>query len=149
MPFITFHDYGTENIYIRAGEPLALWHYAKQKALNVLRDAMSTIVYEIMEEHTKPICRAKLGADPRRDYMEIRKSVYACQKWYEDVWEEELTYYPGRGVTTPAKAREYIDRVQVTVKNADILADVLRSREEDKRYELIRYLRETLPLTAK
>ncbi len=149
VPFITFHDYGTENIHIWAGEPLALWQYERQEALDVLRDVMSTIVYEIIEEHTKPICRAELGADPRKDYKESRKSVYACQKWYEDVWEEELTYYPGRGITTPTKAREYIDRVQVTVKNADIISDVLRRREEDKKYELIRHLRDTLPLAER
>jgi len=59
--------------------------------------------------------------------MEARKSVYACQTWYE-----EMTYYPGHGVTLPAKAREYVDRICVTPQNAGILADVLCRREEDK-----------------
>ena len=56
---------------------------------------MSTIVYEIMEEHVKMIRRTELGDNSRLDYMEVRKSVYACQKWYEDVWDEEMAYYPG------------------------------------------------------
>lgn len=149
VPFITFHDYGTKDIYIRAGEPMPLWKYEKQEALDMLRDAMSTIVYGIMEEHTETVRRAAFGENPRRDYMEIRKAVYACQEWYEDVWEEELTHYPGHGVTEPSRAREYIDRVHVTAENAGILAEVLCRREEDKRYDLIRYLRDTLELAQK
>lgn len=43
-----------------------------------------------------------------------------------------MTYYPGHGVTLPAKAREYVDRICVTPQNAGILADVLCRREEDK-----------------
>lgn len=128
---------------------MSLWKYEKQEALDMLRDVMSTMVYDIMEKHTRPLRRAELGTDPRKDYMEVRKSVYACQKWYEDVWEEELTYYPGHGVTTPARAREYIDRVRVTPENAAIVADVLRRREEDKRYEFLRYMRETFVLSGK
>lgn len=149
VPFITFHDCGTKDIYIRAGEPMALWKYGKWEALDMLRDAMSTIVYEIMREHTEPVRRADLGEDSRRDYMEIRKGVYACQKWYEDVWEEELTHYPGHGVTEPTRARDYIDRVHVTVENAGVLAEVLRRREEDKRYDFIQYLRDTFELAPK
>lgn len=149
VPFITFNDYGTNEIYIRVGEPLALWQYEKYEALDKLRDAMSTIVYEIMEEHVKPIRRTELGENPRMDYMEVRKSVYACQKWYEDVWDEEITYYPGHGVITPVRAREYIDNIQITTKNAGILADVLRRREEDKKYDFAKYLRETIVLAPK
>lgn len=147
VPFITFHDGETDRIYIRAGEPMALWQYEKYEALNKLRDVMSTIVYEIMEEHVLPIRRAELGEDPRQHYMEVRKSVYACQTWYEDVWDEEMTYYPGHGVTTPVKGREYIDCICVNFKNAGILADVLCRREEDKRYDLKQYMRDTFVLT--
>lgn len=149
LPFITFHNYGTDEIYIRAGEPLTLWQYEKYEALDKLRDAMSTIVYEIMEEHVKPIRRTELGENPRLDYMEVRKSVYACQKWYEDVWDEEMTYYPGHEVTTPVKAREYVDNIHITAKNAGILADVLHRREEDKRYDFKQYMRDTFVLTPK
>lgn len=143
VPIITFNDKDDENrIYIRAGEPMQLWKYDKQEALARLRDEMSTLVYEIMLKHTKIIHRNELGNDARRDYMKLKKSVYDCLKWYEDVWEEEITYYPGHGVTTPVKAREYIDKVQVTKKNAEILSDTLIRREEDKRYDFLRYMRE-------
>ena len=32
VPLITFNDYGTDTIYIRAGQPLALWKYEKYEA---------------------------------------------------------------------------------------------------------------------
>lgn len=112
--------------------------------MNVLRDVMSTIVYEIIESHVPPVKRAELSSDPRLDWLEVRKQVYDCQKWSEDVWEEEVTYYPGHGVTTPKQAREFVDKVKVDSRNAYIFADMLVRREEDKKYDLISYLRENM-----
>lgn len=66
--------------------------------------------------------------------MKVRKNVYACQKWYEDVWDEELTYYPGHNVTTPKQSREYVDNVQVNSKNAYLLADTFGG--ERRRFEI-------------
>ena len=63
------------------------------------------------------------------------------------MWDEDLTYYPGHGVTTPQKAREYVDGVEVNAKNAYVLADTLVRREEDIRHDLKRYLRENLELS--
>ena len=139
----------TDQILSMSGQPLALWNYEKYEALSMLRDVMSTIVYEIMEEHTSLQHRSELSEDARRDYMDLRKAVYACQKWYDDVWDEELTRYSGHGVTPPAKAREYVDDVHVTTKNAAILADTLLRREEDKRYDLKQYMRDTFVLSPK
>lgn len=147
VPIVTFNDYGTDVIYIRAGEPMALWKYEKQEALAILRDAMATLVYEIMEAHTTMKKRTSLGSDPRMEHLKLRKGEYACQKWYEDVWDEELTYYPGHNITTPEKSREYVDNIHVDSHNAAILADVLLRREEDIRYDLKRYIRETLELS--
>lgn len=147
VPIITFNDIGSDTIYIRAGEPMDLSKYEKGEALALLRDEMSTLVYQIMEEHVKPVKRGDLSADPRKDYLEVRKQVYACQKWYEDVWEEELTYYPGHGVTTPKQAMEFADKVQVNSKNTPVFADLLVRREEDIRYDLKKYLRENIQLS--
>ena len=146
VPIISFNPTGSDKIYVRAGTPINLAQYDKYEAMTVLRDEMSTIVYQIMEEHTVPVKRSDLGDDPRVAFMEERKNVYECQKWHGDVWDEELTCYPGHGVITPEQAREYVDKVQVNLKNAKILADVLVRREEDKRYDLKEYLRKNVKL---
>lgn len=144
VPMISFNDIGADTIYIRAGEPIDLSQYDKYEAMGVLRDTMSTIVYEIMEEHVPLVKRAELPANPREDWMRVRKQVYDCQKWYEDVWEEEVTYYPGHGVTIPKQAREFVDKVNVNSKNAHIFAEMLIRRQEDKKYDLVKYLQENM-----
>ena len=146
VPIISFNPTGSDKIYVRAGTPINLAQYDKYEAMTVLRDEMSTIVYQIMEEHTVPVKRSDLGDDPRAAFMEERKNVYECQKWHGDVWDEELTCYPGHGVTTPEQAREYVDKIRVNLKNAQILADVLVRREEDKKYDLKEYLRKNVRL---
>lgn len=146
VPIISFNESSSDKIYIRAGSPLNLAQYEKYEAMAVLRDEMSTMLYQIIEEHTMPLKRKDLGKSSRIAYMEERKKVYDCQKWHWDVWDEELSYYMGHGVTTPQQSRMYIDKVQVTAKNVNILADVLVRREEDKHYDLKEYLRKNVRL---
>lgn len=144
VPLITFNDIGTDAIYVRVGEPIDLSVYEKYEAMFVLRDVMSTIVFEIIEEHVKPIKRAELPDNSHEWWLEVRKDVYDCQKWSKDVWEEEVTYYPGHGVTTPKKVREFVDMVNVNKNNAYIFSDTLIRREEDKKQDLVKYLQENM-----
>lgn len=146
VPLITFNDIGADTIYVRAGEPMDLSLYDKYEAMEVLRDEMSTLVWDIMKEHVPPIKRADLSSNPRKDWMEIRKQIYECQKWTKDVWDEEVTYYPGHNVTTPKQAREFLDKARINSRNAHIFADMLVRREEDKCYDLISYLRDNVQL---
>ena len=140
VPFITFNDIGSDTIYVRAGEPMDLSRYERYEAMNILRDEMSTMVWDIIEQHVPPVKRADLSKNPREDWLKIRRQVYECQKWYKDVWNEEVTYYPGHNVTTPKQARVFVDMVKVNGKNAHILADMLVRREEDRKYDLVSYL---------
>lgn len=146
VPIISFNDIASDEIFLRVGNPIDLSAYDKQEALIILRDIMATMLYKIIEEHTVLSKRKDLGVDPKKDYLEVRKNIYACQKWYEDVWDEELTYYSGHNVITPKHAREYVDNVRITNKNAYILADTLLKRAEDLEYDLAKYLRENLKL---
>lgn len=144
VPFITFNDIGDDKIYVRVGEPLSLWEYEKQEALALLRDEMSTLVWNIMEDHVSSVRRVDLPVDVRTEWLEVRKQVYECQKWYWDVWEEEVTYYPGHGVTTPKQAWTFADNVNLTAENAPILIEAIVRREEDKKYDLIAYLKKNM-----
>lgn len=144
VPLITFNDIGSDTIYVRAGKPLDLSLYEKYEAMNVLRDEMSTMVWDIIEKHVPSIRRKDLPINSRTKWLEIRKQVYECQKWTKDVWEEEVNYYPGHDVTTPKQMREFVDKVNVNSKNAYIFADILVRREEDKKYDLITYLQEKM-----
>lgn len=140
VPLVAVPDLKGKTIHIRAGEPMNIGQYEKWEGLAQLRDAMATLVFDILSEHTEVVKRSELQMT-RDDWMESRRQVYECQKWYADVWDEEVKQYPGHGVTLPEKAREYVDNVNVTYKNAWIFADTLVRREEDKKYNLIEYLR--------
>lgn len=171
VPMIAFNEFGSDDIYIRVGEPIKLYEYEKYEAGEILRDAMATKVYEIMLDHTSMIKRSELYNDlyeriqkvtkivkgdkkraaelrgTLRDlYMEIRKLAYQSQKWYGNVWEEELTVYSGHGVTTPEDAIKYVDDINVTAENVWVLAPVLARREENEHYNLKKYLSKNMPI---
>lgn len=148
VPVISFNDTNSAEIFVRVGSPMDLSNYGKYEALDLLRDEMATLCYRIMEEHTVPVKREDLGKEPRLDYLDLRKNIYGYFKWYADVWDEELTYYPGHKVITPQQSREYIDNVRLNSKNAHILSDILVRRAEDMQYDLKRYLRENLSLSV-
>lgn len=171
VPMITFNEFGSDEIYIRAGAPIPLYKYEKYEASNVLRDSMATILYEIIHDHTElqsretllqdmkkvvydmtkkmklnPDRLEKIPNDPRDYYMEMRKLAYQSQDWYNDVWDEELTTYSGHNVTTPQEAFSYLKNIQVTKDNAAILASSLVRYEEMNHYNLIQYLSDNMPL---
>ncbi len=146
VPIIAFNDIGSDTIYIRAGNPMDLSLYDKQEAMAQLRDKMSTLVYQIIDIHVPRVKRADLSVNPRKEWLKTRKDVYECQKWYHDVWEEEVIYYPGHNVTTPKQSRQFVDKVHINSRNARIFAETLVRREEDKEYDLILYLRKNIKI---
>lgn len=145
VPLVSVPDLKGKSIHIRVGEPMNIGQCEKWEGLAQLRDAMATLVFDILSEHTELVKRSELQMT-RDDWMESRRQVYESQTWYADVWDEEVTYYPGHGVTTPEKSREYVDKVNVSDKNAWIFADTLVRREEDKKYNLIEYLRRNVEI---
>ncbi|MGM9835095.1 MAG: lysophospholipid acyltransferase family protein [Bacilli bacterium] len=173
VPVIAFNEFGSDDIYLRAGDPIKLYEYEKYEAGQVLRDQMASILYEIIIKHTELKSRKKLFQEVRevvykeaakkgdttyleklpndlRDYyMEMRKLVYQSQEWHDDVWDEEITVYSGHGVTTPQEAFCYIDNIKVTKENAATLANAIIRREDDKHYDLVNYMSENMPKSGK
>lgn len=143
VPVAMYHEYKSKDIYYRAGEPLNLVDMDKQEGLYKLRDAMATMVYELMEAHATEQKRTELSPEPRLDYMDERMREYLCTKWTRDDWAMEVTIYRDRTLSpTPEKVRESFDNVNVTTKNASILAPFFVQREKDKRYDLVKYLQD-------
>lgn len=146
VPLIAFNEFGSDNIYIRASEPVDVTSLDVYEGMAVVRDHLATMLFDIISEHTDVVKREDLGNHAREYYMEVRRQVYECQKWYNDVWDEELTVYSGHNHSTPEEVREFVDTVNVTADNAYVLAPILAQREEDKKYDLKLYLRENVKL---
>jgi len=141
VPLATFHEYGTKTIYIRAWKPLSFDKMSKDKALGILRDAMATMIWEMIESHSTPIKRKTLrNQDFRLNYMEERKNEYLRVPWTKDVWDDELTVYKDKNHPLPDEVWSFVDNVEITAKNAHIFAPLLVLREEHKKYDFKQYM---------
>ncbi len=140
VPISTFNEPGSNKIYIRVGNPIDLSNMDKKDANTYLRDELATKMYNQIELYSTPIKRAELTSDAREKFMEERKNEYLRTNWTKDVWDEELTVYRDKDVTSPEEVRSSIDKVNLTAKNAGILAPVLVKRMEDKKYNFKDYM---------
>ena len=142
VPIAPFYEFGSDTIYMNAGEPMDLSVYEdKKEALRDLRDALATLVYENIEKHSTPIVREELGYDPRLDFMEQRRLEYMKTKWTKDVWDEELTIYQDEADKEYKAVMESMDEVNVTKDNAEIMGPILALRYEQKRYDFKKYMK--------
>lgn len=143
VPVAMYQEYKQKDVWYRAGEPMDLAGMEKKEALDKLRDAMATLSYELMEKHAATLKRTELGVEPRLNYIDERMREYLCTKWTRDDWDIEITIYRDKTLPpTPEEVRASLEKVRVTQQNAAILAPILARREEDKKYDLLRYIHE-------
>ena len=140
VPISTYTEFDSKSIYINAGDPVDITRLDKKEGLAELRDILSTLKYEQIEKHSTPINRAELSSDARERFMEERKNEYLKVKWSKDVWDEELTMYKDKDAPSQEDVRTFIDSVNITSKNAFILAPILVKRIEDKKYDFKDYM---------
>lgn len=141
VPVAPFYEFGTENIYMNAGEPVDLSQYDNQhEALTVLRDAMATLVWENIENHASQLIRKEMGNDPRAEFMEERRLEYRKNKWTRDVWDEELTRYFDKEDREYIAVQESMDNIIITAKSAKSVVLYLIRREEELKYDFKQYM---------
>lgn len=104
---------------------------------------MATLTWELMEAHATVLKRAELGPEPRLDYIDERMREYLCTKWTRDDWALEVTIYRDKMLPPiPEAVRASFDNVKITKHNVNIIAPICICREEDRRYDLVRYMQE-------
>lgn len=111
----------------------------------MLRDAMATILWKLIEDYAVPLKRMDIPGDLHTFWMEARKQVYECQDWYNDVWEEELTTYKGK-ISSPEEVNKFVDKVQINEVNAWVLAPRLVQRQREQQCDLIAFLKKNVML---
>ena len=137
----TFSDPESDTIHIMASDPIDMTNMSKEEALELLRDTMATMMYEQIEKYSIPYERSKYYEDIHLSHMESRRKEYLKEKWSRDVWDEELTVYKPKDITTAEEVRASLDNVHIDEKNAYIFAPILARREEDKKYDFKRYMK--------
>ena len=137
----TFSDPESDTIHIMASDPIDMTNMSKEEALELLRDTMATMMFEQIEKYSIPYERSKYYEDIHVQHMESRRKEYLKEKWTRDVWDEELTVYKPKHITTAEEVRASLDNVHIDEKNAYIFAPILARREEDKKYDFKRYMK--------
>lgn len=137
----TFSDPESDTIHIMASDPIDMTNMEKEEGLEVLRDTMATMMYEQIEKYSTPYERSKYYEDIHMQHMENRRKEYLKENWTRDVWDEELTVYKPKHITTAEEVRASLDNVHVDENNAYILAPILARREEDKKYDFKQYMK--------
>ena len=137
----TFSDPDSKEIHIQVSDPIDLKKMEKEEALSTLRDTMASQMYDSIEKHSIPLERANLSGDIHLQHMENRKKEYLKVKWTRDVWDEELTVYQSKSITTPAQVRESLKDVNITPENANLIAPILTEYEEDKKHDFKIYMK--------
>ena len=141
VPVAMHQEYKKKDVWYRVGEPMDLVGMEKKAALDNLRDAMASLIWGLMEDHATVLKRAELGPEPRLDYIDERMREYLCTKWTRDDWALEVTIYRDKTLPpTPEEVRASFDNVKITPQNVAIFAPILARREEDKRYDLVKYM---------
>lgn len=142
VPICTYNEIGKNEIHIKVGEPIDMHYKSKKDALMDLRDCLSTMMYESIEQYSTPIKRAELSGDIHEKYMEQRKNEYMRVKWSKDVWDEELTVYQDKSIISEQQIRKSLENVELTPNNAKVIAPVLVKRLEDEKYNFKKYMKE-------
>lgn len=137
----TFSDPESDTIHVMASDPIDMTNMSKEEALELLRDTMATMMYEEIEKYSTPYERSKYYEDIHMQHMESRRKEYLKEKWTRDVWDEELTVYKPKHITTAEEVRASLDNVHIDEKNAYIFAPILARREEDKKYDFKKYMK--------
>ena len=141
VPIAPFYEYGADVIYMNVGNPIDLAKYDDKKtALTNLRDTLATMVYTNIEKHSTPISRDELKKDLHMEFMEIRRQEYLKNHWTHDVWDEELTQYLDSNDKEYIAVMESMDKIEITEKNAKIMAPILVKRLEQQKYNFNKYM---------
>lgn len=141
IPIVSHAEHGAERILVAAGEPMSFENKDKNEAMDILRDELATLRYELIE-HLPHMERSSFSGDIHLQHLKKRCDTYLETKWIEPNWDEEIMEYHRKGITYAEEVRESLDRIKPTANNAAILAPVLLRREQDVLYDIRRYMME-------
>lgn len=142
VPISNYLQPETNTIYIRVGDPLDLSKYDKEDALDILRDAMASMMFEEIKQHSVPIERSKLTGDHHQEHLETRRQEYLKNKWTGiDKLIEELIVYKDKNITTYEDILRSLENVEITKENARVIAPLMEEIQNIDKYDFKRYVK--------
>lgn len=142
VPISNYLHPETNTIYIRVGDPLDLTKYDKEEALDILRDAMASMMFEQIKAHSVPIKRNELVGDHHLFHLEDRRREYLKNKWTGvDKILDELVVYKDKNITTYEEILKSLENVEITKENARVIAPLLEDIKNINKYNFKRYVK--------
>lgn len=140
IPVSVFKETESEYIYVNFDNPIKLYEYEKDKALELLRDNLATMYYNQIEKYATPYKREEVNGDIHYNYMDDRMYEYSKAKWRSDYcWDEELFRFKGKDIELEDVWQD-IDKVKITSKNIHIFKDVIKELYIRKKYNFTDYM---------
>lgn len=142
VPISVFNETNNKNIYVSYGKPLSLYNYDKDKGIQILRDSLSTILYEQIEKYSTPFLREKVKGDVHFDYMDQRMFEYSKGNFRSNYcWDDELFTYKAGDVDLEDVWKD-IDKVKIDKNNIGIFYELLIELNRRKKYDFRNYMNE-------
>ncbi|MBR5969848.1 MAG: 1-acyl-sn-glycerol-3-phosphate acyltransferase [Lachnospiraceae bacterium] len=141
VPIVAQSERGEKEIRIAASEPISFSGMEKEQALDILRDTLSTLRYELCSDYP-PLKRSEMQGDIHFRHLQTRRNIYMEVKWIEPNWDEEIVMRRKQGVAFPQDVFGVIDNVRVTKDNAWIIAPILLQNELFRKYDIVRFMKE-------
>ena len=93
VPIVAEGSHDPQRILIAASDPLDFSDKEKEEALLMLRDALSTLRFDLCNGDL--VERKTMSGDLRLAWMKKRMDVYFENRWFEPNWDEEIMSYRG------------------------------------------------------
>ena len=105
-----------DHIYSKVGEPFDICNYEKQNGLDMLRDLMATLKYELMENHSR-ISRSEFGDAKKYWARELNELVNSMLPFY-DFEIENNSQYIDKNEVTPFQSFAHLQTLIPNPNNA-------------------------------
>lgn len=140
IPVAVFCEHNSDVIYMRYGEPMDIGCLEKDEALDLLRDQMASMMYEMIIAHASPLSREQLTGDCHLRHMEERRQEYLRVNWTRDTWDEELTVRKPSGVTAEKDVYAFAGHAALTPENARVILPAMELCDMYQRYDFKAYM---------
>lgn len=143
VPTASLKEFNGDTIYLKYGNPIALYKYPEKEALIMFRDQLATLKYELTEKYMRPFVREEWGDDPRLTWMQKQKEEVLRMDWKDEDWDIEYVSYKPKDLVTDEDIIKDLEKVKLTVDNAKVMAPVKVKSLENQKYDYISYLKKT------
>ena len=138
----TFVLYRKNKIESFKNNRLVLYDYDKDKGIQILRDSLSTMLYEQIEKYSTPFSREDVVGDIHFDYMDQRMFEYSKGNFRSNYcWDDELFTYKAGDIDLEDVWKD-IDKVKIDKNNIGIFYELLIELNRRKKYDFRNYMNE-------